>query len=79
MNPIANCTDYWNRKVRKFTICDVKAAQGWAGACVLIIAKLFPQIMLLSVWWFVVLAIPFALRLVYTIWMKPDDSDQRDA
>ena len=56
MTAVMSIMDYWNRKVRKFTILDVKLAQGAAMAFVLIIVKLFPQIMSLSIWWFVAFA-----------------------
>ena len=73
MNPIGNMIAYWNRKVKKFTILDLKLAQGAALAFGLVIATLFPQITRLSVWWFVGLALVFALRPVHTIWIKTDD------
>ena len=73
MNPIVSWTAYWNRKVNKFTILDVKLAQGWAIACALMIVKLFPQIMQLSIWWFVALAVICAFRLVHTVWIKADE------
>jgi hypothetical protein len=62
--------DYWNRKVKKFTIFDVKLAQGAAMAFVLIIVKFFPQILSLSIWWFVACAVVCALRPAYAMWMK---------
>jgi len=61
---------YWNQKVKKFTIFDVKLAQGAAMAFVLIVVKLFPQIMSLSIWWFVAFALICALRPVYAMWIK---------
>ena len=69
--------DYWNRKVEKFTIFDVKLAQGAAMAFVLIIAKLFPQIMTLSIWWFVALAIICALRPAYAMYIKHPEPGKR--
>jgi len=62
--------DYWNRKVRNFTIFDVKLAQGAAMAFVLILVKFFPQITSLSIWWFVALAVICALRPAYAMWIK---------
>jgi hypothetical protein len=69
--------DYWNRKVEKFTIFDMKLAQGAAMAFMLIIVKFFPQIMSLSVWWFVAFAAICALRPVYVMWVKDHEPDQR--
>jgi hypothetical protein len=76
MNAITNCNAYWNRKIKKFTVLDLKSAQGWAMCGALIIAKLFPQILRLSIWWFVVPAIICSLRLVYTFWIKAGEPDQ---
>ena len=45
--------DYWNGKIRQMTIWDMKLAQIWTAAWILVLAKLIPQIMELSVWWFV--------------------------
>lgn len=72
MTAAMSMIDYWNRKVRKFTIFDVKLAQGAAMAFVLIIVKFFPQIMSLSIWWFVGLALVCTLRPVYAMWFKED-------
>jgi hypothetical protein len=68
MNAMMSWIDYWNRKVRDFTIFDVKLAQGAAMAFMLIIVKLFPQIISVSVWWFVAFALICALRPAYVIW-----------
>ncbi len=62
---VTSCVDYWNRMVMKFTIVDVKLAQIWAAAWTLVLVKIFPQIMQLSVWWFVLLAALCAPRLFY--------------
>ncbi len=70
MTAVISMIDYWNRKVKKFTIFDVKLVQGAAMAFALIIVKLFPQIMSLSIWWFVAFAVVCALRPVYAMWFK---------
>lgn len=69
--------DYWNRKVKNFTIFDVKLAQGAAMGFVLIIVKFFPQIMSLSIWWFVAFAAICALRPGYVIWIKDHEIGQQ--
>ena len=58
------------RRGRKFDIIDVNLAQGAAMFVALIIAKLIPQIMDLSIWWFVVLLVICAIRPVYVFWFK---------
>ncbi|MFB0551992.1 MAG: hypothetical protein ACETWQ_01655 [Phycisphaerae bacterium] len=51
-----------DKRVKKFGIIDVKLAQGAAMFGALIIAKLIPQIMDLSIWWFAVLLIICAMK-----------------
>lgn len=70
MTAVMSWIDYWNQKVRDFTIFDVKLAQGAAVGFILIIVKLFPQIMSLSIWWFVAFAVICALRPAYVVWVK---------
>lgn len=59
-----------NQRVKKFGIVDVKLAQGAAMFFALIIAKLIPQMMDLSIWWFVGLLIVCAIRPFYLFWIK---------
>jgi len=68
--------DYWNQKVKQFTIWDLKLAQTWTAAWILILVKIFPQIMQLSVWWFVLIAIFCAPRLFVVMFKK--NSQQKD-
>ncbi len=70
MTAMMSVIDYWNRKVKKFTIFDVKLIQGAAMAFALIIVKFFPQIMSLSIWWFVAFAVVCAVRPAYAMWFK---------
>jgi len=57
-----------NQRVKKFSLIDVKLAQGAAMFLALIIAKLIPQIMDLSILWFVVLLIICAIKPFYVFW-----------
>jgi len=59
-----------DQRVKKFGIVDMKLAQGAAMFFALIIAKLVPQIMEVSVWWFVVVLIGCAIRPVYVFWFE---------
>ncbi len=59
-----------NRRVKKFGIIDVKLAQGAAMFFVLIIAKLIPDIMDLSIWWFVGLLVLCAIKPFYVFWFE---------
>ena len=57
-----------DQRAKKFGIVDVTLAQGAAMFFALIIAKLAPQIMEVSVWWFVVVLIGCAMRPTYVFW-----------
>jgi len=57
-----------NRRVKTFDLVDVKLAQGAAAFFALIIAKMLPDIMGLSVWWFVALLVVCAIRPFYVFW-----------
>ena len=59
-----------DKRVKKFGIIDVKLAQGVAMFGALIIAKLIPQIMDLSILWFVVLLIICAIKPFNVFWFK---------
>lgn len=64
--------DFWDRKVKQFSIWDVKVAQIWTAGWVLILIKIFPQIIELSVWWFVGVLVLCLPRLVYIVWLRPE-------
>ena len=70
MNAIASWVEYWDRKVKKFGLLEVKMAQGAAIGATLIVAKLFPQILGLSLWWFVALVVICGLEVHYVLWVK---------
>jgi len=79
MNALQQTIDYWNRKVRKLTIIDIKFIQIYSMAVILIVVKLIPDIMRLSIWWFVALLILSALRPYYTFFIKPDPESRPPA
>lgn len=58
------------RRVRRLDIFDVKLAQLSAGFFVLIIAKLIPEIMDISIWWFVALLVLCSAKPFYVFWFK---------
>lgn len=72
MNTIRRWIAYWDRKVRKFGILEIKMIQGAMIGITLIVAKLIPQVLSLSLWWFVALAAICALEVHYALWLKPD-------
>ncbi len=61
---------WMNDRIKKFTIFDIKLVQGAAMCVILIIVKLIPQIMTISIWWFVVLAIVFGIRPMYLMYFS---------
>jgi len=56
------------RRVRRFDIIDVKLAQMCAFFLALVIAKLIPDIMDISIWWFVVLLTVCAIKPFCVFW-----------
>ncbi len=76
MNGLMSWLDYWNRKVRTLTIVDLKLIQVGSMALILIFAKLVPQIMSLSIWWFVAVAIICCARPLYVFWIRADEAGQ---
>ncbi len=59
-----------NARVKKFTILDVKLAQGIGIFVALILAKLIPGIMDINIWWFVALLVICAIRPFYVFFIK---------
>ena len=59
-----------DRRIKKFGIIDEKLAQGAAIFFALIIVKLVPQIMDISIWWFVGLLIVCAIKPLYVFYLK---------
>jgi hypothetical protein len=51
-----------NERVKRFGILEMKLAQGAAMGFTLVLAKLFPEIMTISLWWFVLFALLCAIR-----------------
>ena len=58
------------QRVKKLDIIDVNLAQVAAMFSTLIIAKLIPDIMDVSIWWFVVLLIICTAKPSYVFWFK---------
>ena len=59
-----------NKRVKKLSLWDIKLT-GLAGVAIgLVIAKLFPQLMDLSVWWFIALYLISIVKPFYVVWIK---------
>ena len=61
---------WMNDRIKRFTIFDIKLVQGAAMCVILIVVKLIPQILTINIWWFVVLAIVFAIRPLYLMYFS---------
>jgi len=59
-----------NKRVKKFSILDIKLAQGAAIFGTLIVVKLIPQIMDINIWWFVALLVICMIKSFYVFWIK---------
>jgi|GEM_PF-2365798 len=58
MNPIVGfLINNMNQKIKKYNIWDIKLSQGAAVFMALIIVKLYPSIISISIWWFVLFLI----------------------
>ena len=72
MNGLGEWIDWWNRRVKLCTIWDVKLIQLGTVAFWMIVLKIFPQILELSVLWFVTAIVLCAPRLIYVWFVKED-------
>ena len=61
---------YFNDRVKRLNIFDIKLIQICAIFVALIIVKLVPGIMGFSIWWFVGLLVLSAIRPIYVFFFK---------
>lgn len=62
--------NWMDERVKRFGIWEMKLSQAAAMCFAFIIAKLVPQIMTVSVWWFVLLAVLCAIRPISVFYRK---------
>ncbi len=62
--------EFFNNRVKRFTIFDIKLIQGIGMGVALIIAKLYPPVMDVSVWWFVLFLILCTVRPLYVMFVS---------
>jgi hypothetical protein len=60
--------EYFDKRARRLGILDTKLVQAAAIFFALVIVKLVPQIMNVSIWWFVVLAVVCAIKPFITFY-----------
>lgn len=73
MKTFSNWIRSWNEKVKKFTIWDLELVQIYTVATWLIVIKIFPQIMQISIWWLVIIWVPCAVRVIYIVWIRKSE------
>jgi hypothetical protein len=56
--------EYFDARARRFGIVDLKLAQAAAFFLALILAKVFPELLSLSVWWYVAICVACAIKPV---------------
>ena len=61
---------YFNGRVKKLDIFDLKLIQGCAMLFAVIIVKLAPQIMTVDIRWLVGLCVLFVIRPAYSFFIK---------
>jgi hypothetical protein len=59
---------WMDERVKRFGIWEMKFAQAAAMCLAVIVVKLVPQILTISVWWFVLAAVVCAIRPVYVFY-----------
>ncbi len=64
----------FDERARRLGIVDTKLAQGAAIFVALILVKLVPEIMNLSVWWFVALTVACGIKPMLTFFGARDAS-----
>ena len=61
---------FFNERVKRFDIFDIKLVQGIGIFMALIIAKLIPEIMEISIYWFVILLVLCIIKPAYVMFLK---------
>jgi hypothetical protein len=61
---------FFNNRVRRLTIWDIKLVQGCAMLIAVIIIKLIPDILRIDLGWLIVVIVLLALRPMYAFFFK---------
>ncbi len=62
--------EFFNERVKRLNIFDIKLVQGCAMLLAVIIVKLIPQILEIDLFWFVVAIIILGMRPVYAFFIR---------
>ena len=60
----------WDRKAKKMGVLELELVQAATMGFTLIIVKIFPQILAISIWWFIALLVICGAPLSYVFWFK---------
>ncbi len=63
---------YFNKRIKLFTIWDIKLAQIATMCVIIILIKFFPQIASLRFRWYIVLGVICAIRPIYLMFFKKE-------
>ncbi|MCM2273066.1 MAG: hypothetical protein NDJ18_10995 [candidate division Zixibacteria bacterium] len=66
-------TEFFKARTARLNMLDIKLAQGAAMCVMVIIIKLFPDILQIEMWWFVLVAALLELRPLYVFFLKKSD------
>jgi hypothetical protein len=61
---------FYNNRVKRFTIFDIKLIQASAMIVALILAKFIPQLLDISIWWFIAALVIVSARPMYLMYAK---------
>jgi len=65
-----NIIRFFNERVKRLNIFDIKLVQGCAMLLAVIIVKLFPQILEVSLFWFLAAIVILGIHPVYAFFIK---------
>jgi hypothetical protein len=77
MNCITRLIRWTNERAHRFTAFDLKLVQFEGIFVALIVVKLIPGIMRISIWWFVALFALFSIRPIYLFLHRDDPAARR--
>ncbi len=63
-------TEFFKARTARLNMLDIKLAQGAAMCVMVIIIKLFPDILQIEIWWFVLFAALLELKPLYVFYLK---------
>ncbi len=66
-------TEFFKARTARLNMLDIKLAQGAAMCVMVIIIKLFPDILQIEIWWFVLFAALLELKPLYVFYLKKSD------